>query len=115
MHSCDIWQRWARPSLAQRQPTRESTIWIWQLCHVTEHSKSHIWDRTLRSTEIKIPYGTKPDTAQKVKHFICNHEYKNETEMTCWTHTHTAQSLSSLVRGLAPDSGRFDLTLPYKA
>ncbi len=25
----------------------------------------------------------KPDTAQKVKHFICNHEYKNETEMTC--------------------------------
>ncbi len=31
------------------------------------------------------------------------------------THTHTAQSLSSLVRGLAPDSGRFDLTLPYKA
>ncbi len=52
----DIWQRWARPSPAQRQPTRESTIRIWQLCHVTEHSKSHIWDRTLRSTEIKIPY-----------------------------------------------------------
>jgi len=24
LNSCDIWQHWVHPSLAQRQPTRES-------------------------------------------------------------------------------------------
>ncbi len=92
MHSCDIWQRWARPSLAQRQPTRESTIWIWQLCHVTEHSKSHIWDRTLRSTEIKIPYmgpNRIPLKRLNISFVTMNTKMKLRWRVE-HTHTHTA-------------------------